>query len=168
MKQAQMSKNSWTELLVEPKAILGPYQAVPPSLHSFAPHSIRMDFGNVAVAGQFMELPSNPPEKWIYGERFRSYAVFQFAEIRKVQVDGFLTPAEEDDMLHGVPVGELGECVLEETSDIFMMIPNLGRPTHWRRFSIRTSTFNLELEAGIVQLFCGRKAHSQYGWPHVV
>ncbi|GAB3554079.1 hypothetical protein GCM10027343_41720 [Noviherbaspirillum agri] len=163
-----MNKGSWADLLVEPKALLGPYQAIPPSLDSFAPHSIRMDFDNVAVAGQFMELPRNPSEKWAYGERFRAYAVFQFAEVRKVQSAGFLKPAAEDDVLHGVPVGELSQCVLEETPDVFMMIPGLDRATHWRRFSIRTSTFSLELEAGTVQLFCGRQAHSQYGWPHVV
>lgn len=103
-----------------------------------------------------------------YGERFRAYAVFQFAEVRKVQTAGLLRPSAENDILRGIPVGVQSRCVLEETSDVFMMNPKLDKVTLWRRFSIRTSTFSLDLEAGTVHIFCGRQAQSQYGWANTV
>jgi hypothetical protein len=156
--RAEMIEQNWTEMLVEPKAILAPYQLLPPSLASFAPHFVRMNFDDFSVEGQFLELPKAPPEKWRYGDRFRAYAVFQFGETRVAQMNGFLKRTFIDDALHGVPEGEAGDCKLE----LELGSGELRR----RKFVMRTSTFYLELDAAFVQLYLGRKAHGQHGWPN--
>lgn len=156
-----MTQSSWPNLLVEPKAILGPYQSVAPSLASFAPHSVRIDFDNVSVAGQFFDLPKTPSEKWRYGEKVRAYAVFQFVEVGKLQMKGLLTRALGDGALHGEPEGQVGKCALEAIQDQNSTIEK-------RKFVIETSTFNLEVEASYVYLYCGRQAFSQHGWINAV
>lgn len=155
----------WTSLLTEPKAVLGPYAGSPPGLNSFAPHSLRSDYNHVALAGQFLDLPPNPPERWRYGDAFRAYAVFEFLGTRNLRCAGVPSRGKEDDSLHFVPVGELADCALKEIDEIWFENPEKGIKLKWRSFSIIQSGFSLHLEAESVTLYVGRQAIRQYGWP---
>jgi hypothetical protein len=155
----------WSSLLTEPMAVLGPYAGTAPSLDSFAPHSWRSDFNQVSVAGQFLELPLRPPEKWSYSGTNRAYAVFQFLGVRMLECTGAPTPGEQDDSMHHVPVGTSGRCELQESSEIWFNNPDNGVRIAWRRFSLVKPEFTLRLEAQNVMLYLGRQAARQYGWP---
>jgi len=160
-----VQSHGWPKLLSEPMAILGPYAGEPPSLSSFAPHSWRSDFGHVSLAGQFLELPQKPAERWLYGETYRAYAVLEFLGVRSLSCTGSPAPSDEDDSMHGVPVGKVAECALTELNDVTFENPELGIQLKWKAFSLRQATFNLQLEASTVMLYLGRQASRQYGWP---
>jgi hypothetical protein len=158
----------WQSLLTEPKAVLGPYCAKAPSLNSFAPHSWRVDFNHVSVAGQFLELPLKPPDKWLYADTYRAYAVFEFSDVRKLEVVGMPNRSEQDDSLHLEAVGIASSCQLEELSEIWLDNPESGVKMAWRRFGLVQTGFSLELEAQHVMIYLGRQAIRQYGWQREV
>lgn len=156
---------AWPDLLVEPKSILGAYSGKAPALSTFAPHSFRADFNDVAVAGQFLELPSAVPHSWYSDGVPRAYAAFKFLNVRSLNIQGCLATTEADDSLHGLPVGAVGECTLQELEDVVVAGVNGEKRTYWRKFTFRSTGFLLELEASDIMLDCGTRAHRQAGWP---
>jgi hypothetical protein len=155
----------WSSLLTEPKAVLGPYAGTAPELNSFVPHSWRCDFDEVSIAGQFLELPLKPPEKWMYSKNHRAYAVFVFSGVRALQSSGLLAADEEDDLMHGEPVGVPGVCELKELAKVSSATAESGNKYSWRSFYLTQSRFSIRLEAQHVTLYVGRQASRQYGWP---
>lgn len=158
-----MSSGAWVSLLVEPKAILGPYGGEAPSLDSFAPHAWRAHFNHVAIAGHFMQLPTKLPESWGLAGRARADVVFEFSDVRCLRVEGVLPRSEEDDSMHGLPCGITGRCVLEALSDSYLENPETGLVVPWKRFTFRQAEFFVSLEAGSAMLYSGRRASSQFG-----
>jgi len=164
----------WTDLLVQPKAVLGAYAGKAPSLNSFAPHSFRILSDEVALAGQFFDLPEKPPESWLYestlpyGARstYRAYCVFQFSEVRLFRATGLPTPGEEQDLMHGRAVGVPARCQLTELDDVFINDLDSGTRRNWCCFTLDQPKFQLEVEAGRVMVHVGRQALNQYGWPN--
>jgi len=159
-----MQFHDWPRLLSESMSVLGPYAGEPPPLNTFAPHSWRSDFGHVALAGQFLQLPKNPSGKWLYGETYRAYAVFEFSEVRSLSSSGVPVASSEDDSIHGVPVGKVAECSLIELNDVVFENPELGTKLKWKAFTLRQPTFSLQIEATTVTLYLGQHASHQYGW----
>ena len=155
----------WTDLLTEPKTVLGPYAGQPPDLTSFAPHSWRADFNHVAVAGQFLQCPQKPPERWLSDGKCRAYCVFEFLEVRMLRCVGTPIRASDDDSMHLVPVGKPANCKLDELDEVCFENHRPGIALKWKRFSLNQLGFNLELEASFVMLYVGRQAIRQYGWP---
>src|SRR5688572_12042536 len=100
-----MTSPNWTDLLSEPKSITGPYGGSSPSLTTFAPHSWRAHFDQVAIAGQFLSLPEIVPTSWGPPDTARAEVVFVFYEVRLLEVHGILVPGVDDDSLHGTPCG---------------------------------------------------------------
>ena len=160
-----MQSRDWARLLSEPMTILGPYAGEPPSLNTFAPHSWRTDFGHVALAGQFLQLPKKPSGKWFYEKTYRAYAVFEFLEVRSLSCSGVPASSDEDDSMHGVPVGQAAECSLIEMNDVAFENPELGIQLKWKAFTLRQASFSLQIEASTVTLYVGQQASRQYGWP---
>jgi len=150
----------WWDLLAEPKALLGPYGGQPPALSSFAPHAMRADFDEIAVAGQFTTLPAEPPRSWGEGSQARAHAVFLFLAVRRFECSGLLLPAADDDANHGAPVGRAADATLLALPDRFE--PG-GGP--WRRFTLRQPGFELVIEAGVALLRVGQQAWRSQGWP---
>ena len=161
-----MAEAKWSDLIDEPLAVVGPYAGETPPLSSFAPHSFRADFDVFALAGQFLELPANPPGSWNYDGTFRAYALFEF-EAKDLNIAGELPRGNEDDALHGRPVGEVGRCMLRETETAFLTFPDDRRPLYWKHFSLEIPGFRLSLLAGSIRLYLGRRAMQQYGWSPV-
>ncbi len=143
--------------------ILGPYGGEAPSLLTFAPHAWRAQFCHVAVAGQFMQLPHKVPPSWGPPGQARAYAVFEFSEVRRLKVDGFLSASEEDDSMHGKPCGVAGDCSLIGLPNVFFENPDNGVVLPLKRFNFSQASFSISLEAGSVMLYCGRRASSQFG-----
>ena len=163
-----MTSTDWTSLLVEPKAILGPYGGAVPSLATFAPHAWRAHFNHFAIAGQFMQLPERVPASWASPGRARADVVFEFLGVRRLRVEGSLARSREDDSLHGNPCGVKGECSLVALPDVCFENQENGVVLHWRRFSLQQAEFLLSLEAESVMLYCGRRAGSQFGQQNAV
>lgn len=158
---------NWARLLYEPKAITGPYSGNPPPLTSFAAHSVRFNFEEVAIAGQFFVLPGEVP---VRGARdtskpVRVDAIFHFAETRNIRLSGSLPVGETDDSNHGAPVGVAGSCTLIELDEVWIAPPTPRQPILWRRFALSVGQFALELDAGVVRITCGRRAWRDSGWP---
>lgn len=158
-----MTITDWTALLDEPKAILGPYNGIAPSLSEFAPHAWRTQFNEVAIAGQFVRLPEKVPASWGAPEDARAEVVFEFYEVRLLQVDGVLAHGVDDDSMHGLPYGQLGQCTLTATTDTYIEISESGLSLPWKQFSFVQPEFSLLLEAGGVRIYCGRRVSGQFG-----
>lgn len=150
-----MTSARWTELLVEPNAILGPYGGSAPSLRTFAPHSWRVDFDQVAIAGQFLSLPDNVPASWRSSGKARAEAAFVFHEVRLLEIQGLLERGLGDDTLHGQPCGVTGICSFIETSEPFLKNAHGEVLTYWKRFDFNQEAFSFRVEAGDVSISCG-------------
>lgn len=159
----EMTRIDWTALLDEPKAILGPYNGNPPSLAEFAPYAWRAQFNQVAIAGQFIRLPEIIPTSWGDPKKARAEVVFEFYDVRLFRVDGVLACGVDDDSMHGLPHGELGQCSLSSTSDTYLEIIERGISRPWKRFSFVQPEFSLLLEAGGAAISCGRRVSGQFG-----
>jgi hypothetical protein len=120
------SEQLWHTLLSEPMAVVGPYRGSPPRLSSFAAHALRIDVDVVCLAGQFFDLPTQVPQKWLVGTRATAYAVFQFLPVRRCELVGTLAPVPEDDSPHQRPVGRHGQCDLLPLQDTFFHNPDPG------------------------------------------
>jgi hypothetical protein len=164
MSTERLEGSDWVWLLTEPKAVLGPYHGKAPSEQSFAAHSFRCDFDWFALAGQFLELPDSPPSSWAHERGFRADAVFEFLEVRRLEIRGRLQADSGDDSIHGWPVGRVGVFSLTEADDVFLAGTAGTPPRKWKRFSYESGPFNLLLEAAFVEVYPGRRARAQYGW----
>jgi hypothetical protein len=158
-----MTTTDWTALLDEPKAILGPYNGNPPSLAEFAPHAWRAQFNEIAIAGQFVRLPEKVPVSWGAPEEARAEVVFEFYDVRLLRVDGVLACGVDDDSMHGLPYGKLGQCSLSATTDTYVQIVERGISRPWKQFSFVQPAFSLLIEAGGVNIYCGRRVSGQFG-----
>jgi len=158
-----MKPSDWPVLLDEPKAILGPYNGNAPSLAEFAPHAWRAQFNEVAIAGQFVRLPEKVPASWGAPEEARAEVVFEFYDVRLLRVDGVLACGIDNDSMHGLPYGELGKCSLSATTDTYIEIVEKGISRPWKQFSFVQPAFSLLLEAGGVNIYCGRRVSGQFG-----
>ncbi|MBQ5940468.1 hypothetical protein [Massilia sp. AB1] len=153
----------WTALLVEPKAILGPYKGKAPPLSTFAPYAWRAQFDDVAIAGQFMQLPEQVPPSWGSRDSARAEVVFEFHDVRLFRVDGVLERSDEDDSLHGMPCGMPGQCSIEAAPEAYIDDAERGIFIPWKQFSFTQKSFSLLVEAGHVSIYCGRRASGQFG-----
>lgn len=161
---SQLEAN-WVNLLDEPKAILGAYCGLAPPLTSFAAHSVRLDLDEVSVAGRFLVLPAPFPPAWQDGrEPHRADVVFKFAQARSIQISGVLLDAPDDDSNHGRPVGVPGSCSLDALDEVWITRNAPELPIYWKRFTIGTRHFSLELESGNARIICGRRAWASNGW----
>jgi len=155
----------WLSLLVEAATILGAYRGCPPELSSFAAHGVRVELGHVALAGQFLELPSPVPTSWQHDGRAVAYAVFEFTDVRRLEQQGIFQASPTDDSLHHRPVGLAGECAIEQLPDVYLVVPGRTVPLHWKQFRFKSAGTSLLVEAGHVHLYVGRQAFRQWGWP---
>jgi hypothetical protein len=153
-----MTSSHWTELLAEPKAILGPYGGSTPALSTFAPHSWRVDFDQVAIAGLFLSLPENVPANWRSSGEARAEAAFVFHEVRLLEVQGLLERGLDDDTLHGKPSGVTGNCSLVETPEPFLKNAHGEVLSYWKRFDFSQEAFSFRVEASDVSIRWGRPA----------
>ena len=153
----------WASLLTEPMAVLGPYGKRPPPLSSFAPHSLRQDFNLLALAGQFQDLPEQPPSTWVLDGVAKAYAVFEFHEVKDCSIIGAPQAAQTDDSMHGKPAGERGTPKLEVTDQVFLALPN--KKLYWKSFTFQSRFLTINLLCSSVSLYVGRQAWRQYGWP---
>jgi hypothetical protein len=158
-----MITTEWATLLSEPKAILGAYKGKAPSLATFAPHAWRAQFGEIAIAGQFMQLPEQIPSSWGVGEEARAEVVFEFHDVRLFQVDGVLEYGIKDDSLHGLPCGVPGQCSMIARHDAYIDDVERNIYIPWKRFSFTQSGFSLVVESGSVLIYCGRSVSAQFG-----
>jgi hypothetical protein len=154
----------WTRLVVEPKAVLVPYEMLAPPLSSFAIHSVRFDLSQVLVAGQFLVLPKTPIPNWRVNSQDRAYATFSFGDTRNVRVCGTPPIAKDDDANHGLPVGTVGVCTLVALPDFVVSSATPKDALHWKRFEFRASDFSVELESLSVGIACGARAWRSHGW----
>lgn len=153
--------------IIDAKALMGAYHGKPPRLSSFAPHGARCELGQIALAGQFMDLPSPAPPTWEEDGVVSAYAVFSFAAVRRFEQHGTFEAAGSNDSLHYRPVGVTGECVIEHLMETFMVL-EAAKDIRWKRFSFKSSGTSFCVEAGLVQLYVGRQAFRQFGWPEGV
>lgn len=157
-----ISTIEWTSLLTEPKAVLGPYGGSPPPLSTFAPHAWRAQFDQLAIPGQFTQLPVNEPTSWGEPGNARADVVFEFSCTRLLRVDGFLKASESDDSLHGAPCGLPGDCSLIALPDFYLFDEERSIAIPWKRFEFQQSNFSIVLEAGHVRAYCGQRAVGQF------
>ncbi|WP_374582984.1 hypothetical protein [Pseudoduganella sp.] len=158
-----MTITEWTALLDEPKSILGPYNGTAPSLSAFAPHAWRAHFNQVAIAGQFLHMPNVVPASWGPREEARAEVVFEFYDVRLLRVDGTLERDDNDDSMHGMPKGKLGQCTLTAMSDAYIRFAETGVTRPWKQFSFSQPSFSLSIEAGGIRIYCGRRVSGQFG-----
>lgn len=163
-----MTSARWTESLVEPKAITGPYGGSAPSLATFSPHSWRAHFDHVAIAGQFLSLPENVPTSLGPPSTARAEVVFEFHEVRLLQVQGLLERGVDDDTLHGNPCGVTGACSLIDMPEPYLRDAHGKVLSFWKRFDFTQGTFSIRLEAGYVSIYCVRRASGQFGSGYAV
>ncbi len=163
-----MTSSNWVKLLDEPKAITGPYGGSVPSLSSFAPHAWRAHFDHVAVAGQFLSLPANVPPSWGTPGNARADVVFEFYDVRSLQVEGVLERGNDDDTLHGNPCGVSGIGSLIEMPEAYLKNALGEVLQHWKRFEFTQASFSIRIEAGNVAIYSGRRASGHFGSRHAV
>jgi hypothetical protein len=158
-----VSSIHWADLLVEPKAITGPYGGSAPALSTFSPHSWRAHFDHVAIAGQFLILPDTLPTSWGPREKARAEVVFEFHEVRFLQTQGVLERGIDDDSLHGNPCGVTGVCSLTDVPEPYLTDSKGEVISFWKRFEFTQDSFSIRIEAGNVYIYCGRRASAQFG-----
>ena len=157
-----ISTIEWTSLLTEPKSVLGPYSGSPPPLSAFAPHAWRAQFDQLAILGQFTQLPVNASASWREPWNDRADVVFEFCCTRLLRVDGSLKASERDDSLHGAPCGLPGDCSLIALPGFYLFDEERGIAIPWKRFEFQQSNFSIVLEAGHVRTYCGQRAVGRF------